>query len=164
MSFTINVQLPNHEEAMTWLAGKDIGMDKLDSIMRDISARAEGALKQKVVEAINAPSISRYPKLPPTGLTLSSITSWLMEQSETRISYAVGSQTRGAQLYWLDRGRGWVYPKSRFALWIKKDRAVDARGKPIFRLFARPSQAHNVMENALIEVIMQSDQIIKKWM
>jgi len=157
----ISVHLPDHQEALEWLNEKKITWSKLDHIVQGIAIRAEGKMKELVTEATSAPSSGAYPKLPSTGLTRASIMSWILEQSEMSVSYMVGTQTRGAQLMWLDKGRGWVYPKSARALFIKKGKAVDEFGRPIFRSFARPTQPFNILFRTASWVFSQMEEIIK---
>lgn len=157
----ISIQLPNHQEALNWLNEKEIKWGKLDHIVQGIAIRAEGKMKELITQATSAPSSGAYPKIPATGLTRASIMSWFIGQTETSVSYAVGTLTRGAQLMWLDRGRGWIFPKNAKALFIKRDKTVDEYGRPIFRKFARPSPAHNILFNTASWILSQVEEIIK---
>jgi len=157
----ISIQFPNHQEALNWLNEKEIKGDKLNRIMQDVAMRAEGKMKELITQATSAPSSGAYPKIPSTGETRASIMSWLIEQSEARVSYKVGTMIRGAQLLWLNMGRGWVYPKNARALFIKQGKAADQFGRPIFRKFARPSPAHNILFNTASWVFSQIEQIVR---
>jgi len=157
----IDVHLPDHQNALEWLNEKKITWSKLDHIVQGIAIHAEGKMKELVTQATSAPSSGRYPKLPSTGVTRASIMSWFVGQTETSVAYAVGTLTRGAQLMWLDRGRGWVFPKGARALFIKKGKAVDQFGRPIFHKFARPSRAFNILFNTASYVFSQMEEIIK---
>jgi len=157
----ISVHLPNHQEALAWLDAREIKGDKLERIAQGFCVRAEGKMKELITNATSAPSTGRYPKIPATGQTRASIMSWALERSETRVSYMVGTMTRGAQLMWLDRGRGWIYPRNARALYIKKGKAVDEFGRPIFRAWARPSPAFNILYRTASWVMSQIEEIIR---
>ncbi len=90
-----------------------------------------------------------------TGQTVQSIEAWMLENTGTRVSMAVGSRTRGNQLRWLDRGRAEVRP-----IRAKMLRFALPSGIFIFTKYARATQGIGFMDAALAKVASSAPQVI----
>jgi hypothetical protein len=79
-----------------------------------------------------------------TGETLESVTTWKITDTPQVLSIAVGSQTRGQILKWLNNGRGPVRPKNKKCLrWLTfPDQIV------VFAKYARATKPLKFMEPA----------------
>ena len=122
----------NKDEHLRWVDSIDLRGEKLHRIARELSMEFERALK----EMLHADTKHA------TGATAASVESWELMVTAEHVRMAIGSRTRGNVLRWLDRGRGWVYPKSALALrfWIE--------GQKIFSMYSRPSPPLFVMYRA----------------
>lgn len=154
----ITADTPNADEVLRWISSKEVTGDKLHNIVRSLALEGESALKQILHSATRVSQRGGYPSLPPTGATAASIEAWPLQVSDEMVSYAVGSRTRGQILMWLDRGRGWVYPRKGRALWIKKGRVEP----PIFRAYARPSPALYVMSRSAHLAMSKMEEILSR--
>lgn len=93
-----------------------------------------------------------------TGLTRDSLTTWGLEASPERVSVAVGSQSRGQILKWLDKGRGEVRPKNhKYLRWFTFPEHI-----AVFARYARATQGIELMEKAGADAMNEAPQIIQR--
>ena len=136
---------PRMEDFVRQVKAENITPDKVERIARLLALEAERAMKTE---------LSNYVR---TGLTRASIESWPLTITPVMAAYAVGSRTRGHILYWLDRGRGWVFPVKRRALrWIGRG------GEVVFSRYSRPSQPQFIFEKVRAWVQSQVDKIVSE--
>lgn len=158
MSLQITINLPNAQHAIEWIDSLGVKQEELDMFAQHLATNAVEYLREAVSDAIAGPSMSAFPKEPASGQTVASLTFWQIYSMPEMAIYKVGSQTRGAQLYWLNMGRRAVYPIRAKKLAIKKGKVFP----PIFADYAQPSLAYFVLQttgNRLLQNAMTLTQV-----
>lgn len=101
-----SIQLPN-ENSINIALTNILGQTDFEDIMQRIAFTALENMRE---------SMTGHNR---SSLTVESLMMWPLEQSNNQVSIAVGSQSRGQILKWLDKGRGEVRPVNRrFLRWF----------------------------------------------
>jgi hypothetical protein len=134
-------EFPNHEQVINRL-DRILPYTSFEAIIQTAAKTAEQTIKQ---------SLNSHNR---TGETSDSVTTWTITKSDQVITLAVGSQTRGNILRWLDKGRGPVKPVNRKALrWLTHpDQVV------VFAKYSRATKALNIMQPAAAAGLTQVEQ------
>ena len=146
MSFTIQINLPDHDATITKVFQQDMTGAKLEQVIQRLCQVAEASLRESLAEHTR------------TGATAASIMSWPVAVSDATVAYQCGSLTRGAQLYWLDMGRREVRPvTSRFLHYFTWPEQIE-----VFSRYSRPTMPTGLMRRAALDALSQSSAIIEE--
>jgi len=151
----IRVECPNHDNAIRWVEHKNITLPQMDMIIQRLALKAEAALRSILQTETFG-----------TGATAGSIETWKDSMSATHVSYKVGSRMRGNILFWLDQGRGWVYPLGTGMRRLYGQRLgvlrFEKNGEIVYTMYSRPAPAKYVMMRAATVAFAELDQIVKE--
>lgn len=148
MSIQLHVETPTHEKVVKSIQAQSPTQAQLLSIVFEIAGVAE----QQILNYMQ----SHFR----TGATMSSIRRRIVYANALGVAVAVGSQTRGQVLRWLDLGRGEVRPlRRRFLRYL-----LHPSGVVMFSKYSRATQASNIMRIAALEAVAASDSIVKRSM
>ena len=147
MSMTVKIDLPDHLPALQKVATTQVAyqVESLELIAWRMARVAEDSLRTDLLMHVR------------TGETLGSIQCWLLGKSANEVSYAMGTRTRGMQLYWLDQGRREVRPITARSL-----RWVDRNGMVVFSQYSRPTEALSIMRRAGLDALSRASAIIEE--
>ena len=147
MSMTVKIDLPDHLPALQKIAATQAAYsaDSLELIAWRMATVAEDSLRTDLASHVR------------TGETLASIQCWLLSKSQNEVSYAMGTRTRGMQLYWLDQGRREVRPITARSL-----RWIDRNGMVVFSQYSRPTEALGIMRAAGLDALSRASAIIEE--
>jgi len=147
MSMTVKIDLPDHLPALQKIAATQTAyqVESLELIAWRIATVAEDSLRTDLASHVR------------TGETLASIQCWLLGKSQNEVSYAMGTRTRGMQLYWLDQGRREVRPITARSL-----RWIDRNGMVVFSQYSRPTEALGIMRAAGLDALSRASAIIEE--
>lgn len=146
MSFTIQIDIPDHAATIEKVVQQDMKGTKLEQVIQRLAQVAEASMRESLIEHTR------------TGATAASIMSWPVEISDATVAYQTGSQTRGAQLYWLDQGRREVYPvASRFLHYFTFPEQIE-----VFSRYSRPTMPTGLMRRAALDAFSLSSAIIEE--
>lgn len=147
LSFTVKIDLPDHLPALQKVAATEqaYAPESLELIAWRMARVAEDSLRTDLATHIRS------------GETLGSIQCWLVSKSQNEVSYAMGTRTRGMQLYWLDQGRREVRPVKAGSL-----RWVDRNGVIVFSQYSRPTEPLGIMRAAGLDALSRASAIIEE--
>ena len=153
MSMTVKIDLPDHYPSLQKVATitQAYAPESLELIAWRMARVAEDSLRTDLASHVRS------------GETLGSIECWLLGKSQNEASYAMGTRTRGMQLYWLDQGRREVRPKHLTKTgelgWL---RWVDRNGIVVFSQYSRPTEALGIMRRAGLDALSRASAIIEE--
>ncbi len=145
-NLTVNILIttPNHSQAVQDVQLHDPSPDVMENVLQQVARVAEESLLNYLQGHIR------------TAQTMSSIRLQTTEKSLNTVSVSVGSVGRGAQLRWLDKGRGEVYPiRAKKLRWISYPEGV-----VVYAMHSRATQASGCMKNAGDEAIARIGSIL----
>ncbi|MFA5307147.1 MAG: hypothetical protein WC365_06900 [Candidatus Babeliales bacterium] len=146
MSIQLEVSTPYHAVAVQNLQMRNITPGQLESFLTEVA----NADMQVLLDYLSKHIV--------TGETIGSIRMRLLERSNDKVSVAVGTQSRGSQLRWLDRGRGEVRPVNRkFLRYI-----AHPSGVIIFSRYSRATQPSNIMQTAATTALAKAPEIAQR--
>ena len=146
MSIQLEVSAPNHAVAVQAIQARNITPGQLESFLTEVA----NADMQVLLDYLSKHIV--------TGETIGSIRMRLLERSNDKVTVAVGTQTRGSQLRWLDVGRKEVRPINRkFLRWISHPSGVI-----IFSRYSRATQPSNIMRTAATVAMSKAPEIAQR--
>jgi hypothetical protein len=119
------IETPTHNDSILFIEQRRMSPYQMDTAVQGMAFAALNSLRTSLSSHIR------------TGLTTESLQIRKLGQTDSIVRYGVGTWSRGAQLYWLDQGRGEVTPKNRKYLkfqtwpaktWIYAKRARATKG------------------------------------
>lgn len=150
MALNVRIETPDTTKVVDGLEARNISFAQLEAIIQRVAMEALASMRDDLSSHVQ------------TGLTIESTGITKVAQTTNMVSMFVGSQTRGAQLRWLDQGRGEVVPKHmtptgklgylRFVL--------NPSGVLIFTRYARPTAGIGLIEKAASRAMSQVSNII----
>lgn len=142
----LEISAPYHAIAVQAVQARNVTPGQLESFLTEVA----NADMQVLLDYL-----SKHVR---TGETIGSIRMRLLERSNDKVSVAVGTQTRGSQLRWLDVGRREVYPINRkFLRWI-----AHPSGAIVFARHARATQASGIMRQAALTAMAKAPEIMQR--
>ena len=148
----VTIETPNHAQVIQYIQNIAATPMQLEQIVQLMAQEALRSMREDLA------SHSR------SGATIESLETWPVTNTATSYALAVGTQTRGRQLRWLDKGRGEVRPihltktgKMGFLRWLSwPSHAI------VFARYARATAGLNIMQKAGALAMVQSGAIVAK--
>lgn len=128
----IQVSVPYHDAVKNQIATRNMSPQQLEGFLLEIG----NANMQTLLDYLSKHMV--------TGQTFSSIQIRTLERTRDRVTIAVGTQSRGRELRFLDKGRREVRPiNKRFLRWV-----AHPSGAIVFSRYSRATQPSNIMKTA----------------
>ena len=142
------IDTPNHNDSIRFIEQRRMSPYQMDAAVQGMAFAALDSLRASLSSHIR------------TGLTTESLQIRKLGQTDSMVRYGVGTWSRGAQLYWLDQGRGEVVPKNRrflrFQAWPAKTWIFTKRSAPTKGIgcMARAAQAAMIVANQSVNAAL----------
>jgi small-conductance mechanosensitive channel len=142
----LEISAPYHAIAVQAVQARNVTPEQMDRFINEVANVDLQVLQDYLSKHVR------------TGETLNSVKIRTLERSNNKVSVAVGTQTRGSQLRWLDVGRREVYPINRkFLRWI-----AHPSGAIVFARHARATQASGIMRQAATTAMAKAPEIAQR--
>lgn len=139
----LRVSLPNHEYAVQQIRAEGLSAGQLESYTTEVAREAMELLLTYLGRHVR------------TGQTIGSIHMRLLESSADSVTVAMGTQSRGNQLRWLDKGRKAVYPiRRRFLRFV-----TFPDGALVYTKMCRATVGSDIMRSSAEAAMLKSSAI-----